>query len=340
MTTIKDIADKSNVSPATVSRVLNNDESLSVAEETRQRILDVANSLDYKTMSVRKKQIDKKNVTYKVGIFLCQSLEEELSDPYFLSIRQGVEHQCKELGMECTEIYRIFNVELSKINEELDGLIVIGKIDTEVIKQLSEKIKHFVYVDYSPNEHLYDSVTFDFKNATNLALDHLFQLGYKRIGYIGGHQAEHTKGMKRKFEDDRYIYYKQTMQQLNQYNPDHEFIGEFTMSEGYRLMTEAIQQGNLPEAFFIASDPMAIGALRALQERHIKVPDDIAIVSFDDVEMAKFASCPLSTVHIPTELMGRTGVKLLMDRLKGRETPLKVTVPTSFVQRESCGANK
>lgn len=83
---------------------------------------------------------------------------------------------------------------------------------------------------------------------------------------------------------------------------------------------------------------MAVGAHRALQELRIKVPNEVVIVSFDDVEMAIFASCPLSTVHVPTELMGWTSVKLLVDRLSGRELPLKVTVPTKFVVRESCGA--
>lgn len=339
MATIKEIATKSQVSPATVSRVLNNDHSLSVAEETRQRILEVAKSLDYKTMRVRKRQTQKQDKAYKFGIFLCQSLEEELSDPYFLSIRQGVENQCRELGIETTEIYRIFNFQISQLNEELDGLVVIGKIDKELIEQLKQKIKQFVFIDYSPDEDQFDSVVINFNKATNSALDHLIELGYEKIGYIGGVQALHNQTKeKRLFEDARYRVFCEKMGKVGKSADEHIFIGEFTMSDGYRLMKKSIDKGNLPDAYFIASDPMAVGALRAIQEQGLNVPEDVAIISFDDVEMAKFASCPLSTIKVPTELMGKTSVKLLVDRLDGREIPLKVTVPTELIERESCGA--
>lgn len=341
MSTIKEIASQSKVSPATVSRVLNNDQTLSVSNETRERVLEVAKSLNYKTTRIRKKKATNQKTTTKVGIFLCQSLDEELSDPYFLSIRQGVENQCRDLGIETTEIYRIENFQLSQINSDLDGLIIIGKVGQEVVEQLHQKINHITFIDYSPDENRYDSVVIDFVKSTNRALDHLLELGYKQIGYIGGNQAEHIKGKeKRPFEDERYKVFKDKMTELSMYNEDHTFIGDFTMREGYRLMKVALEKGHLAEAYFIASDPMAIGALRALQEANLRTPEDVALVSFDDVEMAKFASSPLTTVNVPTEVMGRTGVKLLADRLKGRDISLKVTVPTDFVIRESCGAKR
>lgn len=114
-------------------------------------------------------------------------------------------------------------------------------------------------------------------------------------------------------------------------------IGEYSMREGYRLMKKAIDQGHLPEAFFIASDSMAIGALKALQEAGLQVPRDTAIVSFNGIEEAEFASTPLTTVKVYTEEMGRTGVKLLLDRLNGRTLPHHVTLPTTLIVRQSCG---
>ncbi|WP_163539984.1 LacI family DNA-binding transcriptional regulator [Gracilibacillus sp. YIM 98692] len=340
MATIKDIAAQSKVSPATVSRVLNHDETLSVSEETRQRVMEAAQRLNYQTKRVKKKK-NKKEINYKVGIFLCQTIEEELSDPYYLSIRQGVESECDRLGIETTEIYRIQNFQMSKLNVDLDGLIVIGKLNKEVVESLHQKISHFTYIDYSPDPKKYDSVVIDFQQSTNRALDHLLDLGYQQIGFIGAQHGEHTKGNEmRYFEDERHTVFKEKLTELGKYIEDQVFIGEFTMTDGYRLMKESITQGNVPEAFFIASDPMAVGALRALQEEGIRVPDDVAIVSFDNVEMAKFASCPLTTVHVRTKYMGNIGVKLLVERLQGREIPLKVTVPTDFVVRESCGARK
>jgi LacI family transcriptional regulator len=130
------------------------------------------------------------------------------------------------------------------------------------------------------------------------------------------------------------------MTSMGHYRKDHVFIGEFSMRQGYELMKEAINKGDLPEAFFIASDSMSIGAMRALQEANLRVPEDIAIASFNDVQMAKFASTPLTSVKVYTEQMGRVGVQLLLDRIAGRELPLKVTVPTKLVIRESSGVNK
>ena len=116
---------------------------------------------------------------------------------------------------------------------------------------------------------------------------------------------------------------------------NHIFIGEYTMESGYELMKRALA-APLPEAFFIASDSMAIGALTALKEANISVPDDLAIVSFNDIEVAKYSSPPLTTVKVFTEEMGDTGVKMLLDRLNGRQIPIKSVLPTQLIVRESC----
>ncbi|MDC3417517.1 LacI family DNA-binding transcriptional regulator [Aquibacillus salsiterrae] len=336
MTTIKDIAVLSNVSASTVSRVLNNDKTLAVTEETRKKILNVARELNYKSVRARK-SVEKKEV-YKIGIFLCQSLEEELSDPYFLSIRQGVENECRERGLSSTELFRLYNFGDVSLDPELDGLVVIGKVSTKVINRFCQEIKNVVYIDYSPDEQKYDSVVIDFDKATTVSLEHLLKLGYEKIGYIGGTVAEHMGNKKIEFEDERKIVFKRVMEQRGLFRDDFVFVGDFTMSEGYRLMKDAINKKEVPEAFFVGSDPMAVGALRALQEMNIRVPEEVALVSFDDVEMAQFASCPLTTVRVHTEEMGRTGVKLLLDRMNGREIPLKITLPTEFIIRSSCGA--
>src|SRR5699024_10584518 len=100
----------------------------------------------------------------------------------------------------------------------------------------------------------------------------------------------------------------------------------------------ALEKGNLPEAFIVASDPMAIGALSALQESDLKVPEDVAIVSIDDVEMAKFASTPLTTIQLPAEEMGKNDVKVMLDRYEGSDNPMKITVTSKLIIRDSCGS--
>lgn len=338
MTTIKDIAIRSKVSSSTVSRVLNNDETLSVTKETRQNILQVAEELKYIPVKKRGTINGGSNTSKaKVGIVLCQSFEEELSDPYFLPIRQGIENECKNQGLSDIEVFKLQNLYSSQSRSDIDGLIVIGRANPELIEKISIGTQHIIYIDHCPNEKKYDSIIIDFNKATDEVLDHLLGIGYKRIGYIGGKAVEHCANKSLSIREDRQTTFENRMKKENLYDHDNIHIGDFTMTQGYELMKFALKQGNLPNAFFIASDPMAIGALRALQESNLRVPEDVAIVSFNDIEMASYASTPLTTVKVHTEEMGRVGVRLLIERINGRKIPLKVIVPTELVIRESCG---
>ncbi|MGG1576259.1 LacI family DNA-binding transcriptional regulator [Fictibacillus sp. NRS-1165] len=342
MVTIKEIAQKSNVSTATVSRVLNHDHSISVQDETRQRILQTAKELGYQTIHERRKkqQTQSKKTSFSVGIIACQTVEEELNDPYFISIRQGIEEELYKQGINKIGSYRL-NDMLTVPQDflSLDGLLVIGRLGEDVLNQVSENIKNIVYLNYVPDEERYDSVTIDFEKATKKALQHLIDLGYKRIGYIGGVEREHLKQQKVISEDKRLTTFENMIKHGYFEGSEDIYIGEYTMTHGYELMKKALKKKNVPKAFFVASDPMAIGGLRALQEAGLSVPSDVALVAFDDIEAAKYSSPPLSTVKVYTKEMGQTGVKLLMDRMKGRELPVKVTVPTSLVIRQSCGTS-
>lgn len=219
----------------------------------------------------------------------------------------------------------------------MDGVIVIGRVHDEAVKHISGRLEHAVFINHSPDPQAYDSIGIDFESASRQAIDHLLDLGYKRLGYIGGQEKEHTlkdgQSIRRTIEDKRLTAFLESAAP----QPEHVLIGEYSMREGYRLMKKAIDQGHLPESFFIASDSMAIGALKALQEAGLQVPRDTAIVSFNGIEEAEFASTPLTTVKVYTEEMGRTGVKLLLDRLNGRTLPHHVTLPTTLIVRQSCG---
>jgi len=339
--TIKDIAARSNVSTSTVSRVLNSDKTISVTEETRQRIIDVAKELGYKT--VYERRITQQN-TFKsngenprIGIVLCQSIEEELSDPYFLSIRQGVEQELVKQEITNSRLYRLDELNSIDVINDIDGLIVIGKLSEKTLVHVSNHIENVVYINHSPDDERYDSVVIDFESATEKVMNHLLNHGYKHIGYIGGEERLHSESGKVTVEDKRLTIYESVLKDHGVYNPNDVYVSEYRVVDGYELMKKALKKEQHPEAFFIASDPMAIGALRALQEANIKVPKDVAIVSFDDIEMAAFASTPLTTIKVRTKEMGRTGVKLLLDRFAGRSIPLKVIVPTELVIKESCG---
>jgi LacI family transcriptional regulator len=223
-----------------------------------------------------------------------------------------------------------------QIIDDIDGLIVIGGMDINVMHLVSKCSDNIVFVNCSPNEDKFDSVVIDFEKATTSALKHLLEQGFKKIGYIGGKERFTDKVI----EDKRHTTFVKILKSEKLYNEDHVFIGEYTMTHGYELMKTIIKKGNLPEAFFIGSDSMAIGAMRALREANLKVPGDIAIASFNDVQMARFASTPLTTVKVYTEQMGRISVQLLLDRITGRALPLKVTVPTKLIVRDSSGVKE
>jgi len=338
LVTLNEIAKKAQISKTTVSRVLNGDQTLSVTEETRKKILQAAEELDYipkKQRNIEKKITNPKQYG-KIGLLMYLSQESEFDDPYFLAIRNGIEKRMIELGIELSKVLRPpFN---KKDLEGLDGLIVVGVIGQEEVENQVKQVQHLVFVDVSPDEQLYDSVVIDSEKATEKVIQYLLDLGHKKIGYIGG-QSYTIGGLSGKLEihDVRKRTYEKMLTEQGLYNPEYTYIGKWTTKDGLTLMEEAIHSGNLPTAFFIGSDPMAIGALKALTDSGLKVPDDIAIFGFDGIELCEFVTPPLSTVKVHTEEMGKVAVNLLVERIDGRTLPLKVVVPTSLIIRKSCG---
>ncbi|MBD1380312.1 LacI family DNA-binding transcriptional regulator [Metabacillus arenae] len=346
MTTIRDIANEANVSSATVSRILNNDPSLSVAEDTRNRVLDAADLLNYKPSRKRKtskKISDEPSELYNIGIISVITQEEEVNDPYFMSIRLGVEIACETLPFTIKKIIRAGNDASLKDIENLDGLIVIGGIDPNCLKEFLESNKHVVFVNHFPYLKNYDVVASGFDTATEDVLEYLFQLNHTNIGFLGGKDTLiklDEKQPSEEVEDIRRIAFENVMRRKELYDQEHVYIGEWGASGGYQLMKEVINKGNLPSAMVIASDPMAIGAMRALHESGIIVPQDISIISFDDIEAAEFLNPPLSTVKVHTGEMGKVAARLLYDRFNGRNIPIRSILGTELVIRDSCQANK
>lgn len=341
MATIRDIASLAGVSPSTVSRVLNGDPSLSVLEETRRKILSAAEQLQYKVSQRRQANQAAQLKDYKIGLVTFCSEQFESEDPYYLSIRLQIEKEFNQMGLHITRTIRWVNHDSYESLSGLDGLIVIGKFEFDPYNLFFSRIQNIVFVDYSPDENRFDSVIVDFDRVTRTALDHLTGLGYTRIGLISSRDFINRFGSNSGTDsvDQRQSSFEAYMKQKNLYLPEHVHIGHnFSMSTGYQLMKEAIEKRNLPEAFLIGSDPMAIAAGRALKEAGLKVPKDIALVGIDDIEMASYANPPLTTVKIYTEQMGQTAVKMLLERIGGREVPLKVVLPSKLIIRSSCGA--
>ena len=332
MATIKDIAKKAGVSSATVSRVLNYDETLSVSDDKRKLIFEIAETLDY--MPPRKRNVSKLPKKLKIGLVHWYTMSQELDDPYYMSIRLGIEKMCYENNIEIVKIFKPDEYDFQKL-EVVDGFIAIGKFTENQIAKIYEKSQNIVFVDSSPQEERFDSVVIDFEKAVTGALDYLWSIGHRNIGYIGGREyigPDHIA-----LGERRESIFKGHMLELGIFDENNVYIGAFLAESGYRLMKQAIQtSANLPTAFFVASDSIAIGVLRAIHECGLKVPKDISIVGFNDIPTSKYTVPPLTSIRVHKEFMGETAVELLLERIvKKRTISKKVIVPTALQIRES-----
>lgn len=331
MATIKDIADLANVSITTVSRVLNYDETLNVAPETRQRIFEAAEELEY--VIVPKK---KSKTKMKVGLYYSYSLEEELVDTYYLSIRVALEKKLREKGID---FQKLLKEESKKGIEKLNGIICLGNFKKDEIEIIKGYNKPCVVIDSNPDDSYFDSVVIDFYSATRKALDYLINLGHKQIGFIGGIETDMYGN---RFKDLRQQVFERYLQEKGIFNEEFVKIGGYNPKDGYVLLREMLTSGpNRPTALFVGNDTIAIGCYKAAHELGVNIPEDLSIVGFNDVSSAQYMVPPLTTIKLYTEIMGETAVDLLLDRIETkRKVCKKVTISTNLIERESAAVPK
>ncbi len=326
MATLKDIADLAEVSMATVSRVLNYDEALIVTPDTRRRVFEAAEELNYVITSKQKKAKKKGNI----GLYYSYSLEEELVDTYYLSIRVALEKQLKSLRMEYSSITK---EDTKKSLSKLDGIICLGtfkKADIELIKSFD---KPSVFVDANPDENSFDAVVINFKSATKNALTYLVDLGHENIGFIGGIE---TDMFGNRFKDLRQDVFEAYLKEKGIFKEEFVKIGGYNPKDGYQILKEMLSQDEKPSALFVANDSIAIGCYKAAYELGVNIPEDLSIVGFNDVSSAQYMVPPLTTVKLYTEIMGETAVDLLLERIATKRVICKkITIHTKLIERGS-----
>ncbi|ASW42752.1 LacI family DNA-binding transcriptional regulator [Clostridium isatidis] len=334
MATIKDIAAKAKVSISTVSRILNFDSTLNVSEDTRIRVLKIAEEMNYVTLKERKN----KSQNYTIGIITSYTERKELSDPYFLSIRMAIEKHCLKNNVEFKTLF-LNKVITNNVKEykDIDGIMAIGIFQEEEINVLKKISQNIIFIDSSPEEWEFDSIVVDLKYGSIKALEYLYGLGHRKIGYIGAKVVPHSNENGEELINYRELAYRNFMFKINNLKEEWIFKGYFNPEDGYKLMKKALKLKNRPTAFFIASDPMAIGAYKAIYEEGFKIPEDISIVGFDDIATTQYLTPALTTVKVYTEFMGETALNTIMERIKGERTlSKKIVLPVKLVERDSC----
>lgn len=331
MVTLKEIAKAVGVSSATVSRVLNFDQTLSVTAKTRQAILETAEAMKYETPRARNRAYQQG--LSKVALVHYLRPDQELVDPYYIGLRLGIESRCQALKIETIKVYHTDSLPEASLLRSASGIIVIGRHDENEIAWLKRHNRNLVFADFSPPTDEFDSIESDLVLATRKLLQALWQAGHRRIAFAGW--VDVYDGVAAKLPERRCRAYIEWAKEAGVYDERICLTGNKTEEGGYNLTRTILSESNRPDALITANDNMAVGAYRAIHEMGLRIPDDIAVASFNDISVAQFMNPPLTTVHLPAEEIGESAVELLLERMGGRELPKRVTLATSVRWRGS-----
>ncbi|WP_314066598.1 LacI family DNA-binding transcriptional regulator [uncultured Vagococcus sp.] len=328
MVTIKEIAKQSGYSSSTVSRLLKDDPTLSITSDTKQKILKTALKLGYERAKIQ-------TIMEKVALLFWISDREELEDVYFKQMRLAIETYAQKNNMEICLIKHEDGLEA--IPKDINGFIGIGAYSAKEVAYLHQLCPFGVFVDMNPDPDLFDSVQPDTKRITRKAIDYFIENNHQQIGFIGG--TYHNPNTESDEMDNREIAFREYMTKKSLLNEAYVF-GEkhFSVQDGYDVATHAIEtlKGQLPTAFFVASDPIAVGVLQALNEHHVAIPADVAIISVNNIDVAKYVSPPLTTFHIDLDELCKTAIDLLADQLiSARVTKKQVFISSELIVRKS-----
>ncbi|HET6979542.1 MAG TPA: LacI family DNA-binding transcriptional regulator [Pyrinomonadaceae bacterium] len=327
--TLEDIARALNVSKMTVSRAINNHPEISRA--TRARILATAQKMKYRPNQFARALTT--NHSYLIGIVV-----PDLMHSYFAEICRGVESHARPAGYQnliCStdEEARKEMDEIEALLSRTDGLIVASALSTTEAKfyrRLLSEGANIVLIDRLPEGLRCSAVTTDDVQVGTLATEHLIKLGHKKIGHLRGPNVSTAN---KRLEGYQKAIKKAGLKSL---------VREcgFTEADGFTAMQKWIAAGNLPAAIFAANDPAAIGAMAALDQAGLRVPDAVAFVGAGSIHYGDMLRVPLTTVTWSKAEMGQAAATLLLEQIDGKKKARRnrtITVPPELLIRQSCG---
>ncbi|MCD6647377.1 substrate-binding domain-containing protein [Vibrio cholerae] len=329
MATMKDIARLAGVSTSTVSHVIN--KSRFVSDEIAERVNNAAQQLNYAPSALARSL--KMNRTKTIGMLVTTS-----TNPFFGEVVKGVERSCYHQG---------YNLILC--NTEGDNQRMKASINTLLQKRVDglllmcstlegERLDVFdrypdipiVVMDWGPILFASDKIQDNSLQGGYMAAKHLIECGHKEIGCITGPLIRHQAQM-------RYEGYKRALAEAGiAINPDWIVESDFECEGGYQAFEKLYQRGKLPSALFVSNDMMAMGVIQAASQRGLRVPDDLSLIGYDDVHIAKFMTPALTTIHQPKYRLGKAAVDTLLYRLENPDTTAQVVqLEPTLVARNS-----
>jgi LacI family transcriptional regulator len=328
--TLEDIARALNVSKMTVSRAINNHPE--VSRQTRERILATAQKMKYRPNQFARALTT--NHSYLIGIVV-----PDLMHSYFAEICRGVESHARPVGYQnliCStdEEARKEMDEIEALLSRTDGLIVASALsasEAKFYRRLLSEGANIVLIDRVLHGLRCSAVTTDDVQVGRLATEHLIKLGHKKIGHLRGPNVSTSLSRLQGYEA---AIAKARLKPLI-----HDC--GFTESDGHNAMQQWIAKDDLPTAIFASNDPAAIGAMAAVNEVGLKVPNDIAFVGAGNIHYGDMLGVPLTTVSWSKSAMGQEAANLLLELIGGKKRARhQITVPPELIIRRSCGAQK
>jgi len=324
--TIRDIVNATGYSLGTVSQALNN--KLGVAPETRAYVFEVAQKLGY-PIKARSNYYPPDELK-TVGLLIKQDKDLPYSiNPFYSYVLAGAERECQRMGITLmfasieVDGYNRVNQWPSMIfNRDIDGLIIVGTFLEDTIAQVDNQAKAVVLVDAYASKLQVDSIVTDNLNGALNAVNYLIACGHTRIGLIGSTPDAYPSIRERR---------KGYTRALKQAGIEPAYI-----EGGYEATLNLLRRNPEITAIFACNDNVAIGVMNAAQELNLRIPDDLSIVGFDDIDLAQEVSPPLTTVHVNKTLMGTLAVRHLRDQLELEDrVSLTTVISTKLMVRGS-----
>ncbi|EID4333326.1 TPA: substrate-binding domain-containing protein [Vibrio parahaemolyticus] len=328
MATMKDIAKLAGVSTSTVSHVIN--KTRFVSEEISERVNNAAKELNYYAPSALARSL-KVNRTKTIGMLVTTS-----TNPFFGEVVKGVERSCYHKGYSlilCNtegDNERMRQSINTLLQKRVDGLILMcSSLEGERI-DVFERYPDIpvVVMDWGPMLFTSDKIQDNSLRGGYLAAKYLIDCGHTEIGCITGPLIKHQAQM-------RYEGYKRAMNEAGlEFNANWIIESDFECEGGYQAFKKMAERGTLPSSIFVSNDMMAMGVINAANELSIKVPDDLSIIGYDDIHIAKFMSPSLTTIHQPKYRLGQAAVETLVRRLddKSNEAQVVQLEPTLVIR--------
>jgi DNA-binding LacI/PurR family transcriptional regulator len=331
--TIKDVARIAGVDPSTVSRVIA--DSPRISQNTKEKVTKVMEELDFYPNAIARSLANRSTKT--IGVIMPLSSEQVFVNPFFTEVMRGISASSLKRGYDILfstggssdEEYQATS---RIVNERrVDGLILLtSRRQDKTINDLIKKKLPFVVVGKPSRLENINWVDNDNQEACYNATEHLIKQGHSNIGFIGGEFSY-------VFMCERFKGYKRALDIYNiKFNKDYLSLGEFLEEGGYHAMKKLLNLKKIPSAIVAADDLMAFGAIRAIKESGLRIPEDVAIVGFNDTPLANYIEPSLSSVEIFVHELGYSASEILINHLEQPDEQKKhIIIQTNLIVRKS-----